>query len=58
MADPVRGLDVVAAAGGEAPLTARRVLVIRHLAHGRRPPEIARLLGIARDSVYEHPPRR
>ena len=35
-------------------LTARRILIIRHLAYDRDPAEIAHLLGIKRDSVYEH----
>lgn len=39
---------------GPGRLTARRVLVIRHLAYGKRPRDIGKILGIATDSVYEH----
>ncbi len=36
------------------PLSGRRTLIVRHLAYGKSPGEIGRLLGIARESVYEH----
>ena len=39
---------------GPGPLTARRVLIIRYLAYGKRPRDIGKILGIATDSVYEH----
>ncbi len=45
------GVQSITAVGG---LSARRVLIIRLLAGGKRPAEIASILGLARDSVYEH----